>query len=109
MAGKKHPERSVSLAESVAEEYGADLQRYLMRRLHDAQNARDLAQEVYLRLLRVGSGELVHNRQAYLYRTAAHVVYEFRMRARQSPVSFDSEAVDHWAEYQPGDEAGDLS
>jgi len=44
-----------------------ELQRYLARRLHDPRNARDLAQEVYLRLLRVGKEELARERPRYLY------------------------------------------
>jgi RNA polymerase sigma-70 factor (ECF subfamily) len=109
MASEKHPQQPMSLAQTAATDYGAELQRYLMRRLRDAQNARDLAQEVYLRLLRVGSGEHVQDRRAYLYRIASHVVYEFRMRARQALVSFDSEAVDEWAEHAADASADNLN
>ncbi len=80
---------------SVAEQYGKPLERYLMRRVRDGQDARDLAQEVYLRLLRVGKGELAAgDSPAYLFWIASHVVYEFKLRARRERVIFDSDAVD---------------
>lgn len=43
----------------------------------------DLAQEVYLRLLRVTQPELINNPQAYLYRVALNVAEEWRQRAAQ--------------------------
>jgi len=90
--------RSTTVEETVWRQYARWLQRYLTRclRHHDATNAHDLAQEVYLRLLRVDKGEPVRNYQAYLYRIASHVVYEFKLRARREIVSFDSEAVENW-------------
>lgn len=62
-----------------------------------------------LRLLRVENADDVRDRQAYLYRIASHVIYEFRMRARQARVSFDSDAVDELAERLAGDSAEDLA
>jgi len=92
------------LAGPVWHQYGRWLQRYLARclRHHDAASAHDLAQEVYLRLLRVEKGEPVRNYQAYLYRIASHVVYEFKLRARRDIVTFDSEVVECWDEQPPG-------
>lgn len=90
------PDASVS----VAEQYGKPLERYLMRRIRDGQDVRDLAQEVYLRLLRVGKGELAAgDSPAYLFWIASHVVYEFKLRARRERVIFDSDAADAQAEH----------
>jgi RNA polymerase sigma factor (sigma-70 family) len=88
------------LAKLAFERYRGGLQRYLMRRLDHAQNAQDLGQEVYLRLLRVDSADLVRQPQAYMYRIAAHVVYEFRLReAREKEcLTIDSEALTELAE-----------
>lgn len=69
-----------------------------MRRLRSSQQAQDLAQEAYLRLLRVERSELVHQPRAYLYRIAVNLVSEFRLRARRDPVTYDSETVDEAAE-----------
>ncbi len=70
------------------------LHRYLMSRLHNAQDARDLAQEVYLRLLRMGKRDTVRDFRAYLFRIAANVLYEHRFRQREPHVSFDSAAAE---------------
>src|SRR5262249_27959627 len=69
------------------------------RRLRDRQDAADLAQEVYLRLLRVPNGEWVKKPQAYVYGVASHVVSEYRMRSEKAWVTYDSEAVDRVAEH----------
>lgn len=71
------------LAGLAFERYGQALQRYLMRRLHQRHDAHDLAQEVYLRLLRVADADLVRKPQAYMYRIASHVIYEFRLKEEQ--------------------------
>ena len=56
----------------------------LARRLNRTADIDDLAQEVYLRLLRVPRPDLVRNPQAYLYRVAINVAEEWRARAAQS-------------------------
>lgn len=83
----------VDFIQRAFEQYRGGLQRYLMRRLAHAQNAQDLAQEIYLRLLRVEAVDLVRQPQAYLYRIASHVVYEFRLREEreQKYVTVNSE------------------
>ena len=100
--GAKYSKEAEYLTGSVFDQFGAALRRYLLRCLRSAvQDARDLEQEVYLRLLRVEDAELVRNPQAYMYRIASHVVYEFKQRAREERVTFDSQAVDDWAERPP--------
>src|SRR6266850_1925960 len=91
------PKRT-SFAGSAYEQYGGELQRYLMRRLHNVQDARELAQEVWTRLLRVADPDRVQEPLAYVRRTAANVLVEFRMRQRREPVTFDSEASEYAAE-----------
>jgi RNA polymerase sigma-70 factor (ECF subfamily) len=44
------------------------------------------------------SHELVRKPQAYLYRIAANLVYEFKLRERNEPIAFDSEAFEQAAE-----------
>lgn len=80
------------------EHFRSGLYRYLLRRLHSCENAEDLAQEVYLRLLRAADLRQVRYPQAYVYRIAFNVLYEFRMRERGSPTVFDSTAVASAAE-----------
>ncbi len=98
------------LAGTALEKYRKDLHRFLVRRLQHAEDAADLAQEVYLRLLRVENSEWVRKPQAYLYGVAAHVVFEYRMRTEKEPVTFDSEVMEQLAENPAGvqpDELGD--
>ncbi len=97
----KLPRPAENFSQWAADHYGAELHRYLKRRLRDAHSAQDLAQEVYLRLLRVGDTEHVRNYQAYLFSVASNVVREFKIRAQRERVTYDSEMVDELAESQP--------
>jgi RNA polymerase sigma factor (sigma-70 family) len=64
-------------------DYDKQLQRYLAHRLPRPQDAEDLAQEVYLRLLRVDQTKL-RKPLAYIYGIAAHVVADFTNDARHT-------------------------
>jgi len=63
--------------------WNSGLTRFLERRVAVPVDAQDLAQEVYLRLLRSEQLELIAEPQAYLYRVASNVAAEWRMRASQ--------------------------
>jgi RNA polymerase sigma factor (sigma-70 family) len=78
--------------------YGPELRRYLHRRLPNDQDVRELAQEVWARLLRVRNTSEILEPLAYLYQTARHVLAEYRMRERRDRVSIDSDAADHATE-----------
>lgn len=67
-----------------ARSWNAGLTRFLRRRLPQQIDAEDLAQEVYVRLLRVEKLELIEEPQAYLYKVAVNVAAEWRMRACHS-------------------------
>ncbi len=101
------PTEQQTVAGSACEQYHAELHRFLMRRLQSAQHAQDLAQEAYLRLLRVERAELVRQPRAYLYRIAVNLISEFRLRAQREPIVFDSDALAQAAEHvadTPADE-----
>jgi RNA polymerase sigma factor (sigma-70 family) len=102
-------EKAPSLAGAAYVQHRATLHRYLMRRLHNDQNAQDLAQEVYLRLLRVEDREVIRDPLAFLYRLAMNLVYEFRLRRQRDPVLFDSEAAEEVTERSLSATTGDLS
>jgi RNA polymerase sigma factor (sigma-70 family) len=61
--------------------WNSGLTRFLERRVGTRVDAQDLAQEVYLRLLRTEQLDLVLEPQAYLYRVASNVAAEWRVRA----------------------------
>jgi len=75
------------------------LYRFLLRRVRRPADADDLAQEVFMRLLRVSKKERVANPLAYLYGIATHVVHEFRLHEAQCRVSYDSAAVERATEH----------
>ncbi|WP_293866703.1 RNA polymerase sigma factor [Steroidobacter sp.] len=79
----------------------AGLHRYLRRRLRHAQDVEDLAQEVYLRLLRFTDPKQVKSPAAYLFQVALHVLYEFRLHQNRGVVTFDSTTATAAAEHLP--------
>lgn len=84
------PGRSQRIAE-WARTWNASLTRYLRRRLPGRIDPEDLAQEVYVRLLRVEQLEHIKEPQAYLYRVASNVAAEWRMRAVHARPHSDAE------------------
>ena len=74
------------LVEGLAEGCGSDLVRFLARRLRSAADARDLAHEAYVRLLRVKRKDLIRDPQAYLYRIAVNILYEFELKKKADAI-----------------------
>jgi RNA polymerase sigma factor (sigma-70 family) len=66
-----------------AREYAADLHRFLRKRQFVESDIKDVCQEVYLRLLRFERTEVIQNPLAYLFRVAANVAHDFRLRQVQ--------------------------
>jgi RNA polymerase sigma factor (sigma-70 family) len=93
------PKEDHRFVASAYRRYGDELRRYLSRRLHNEQDARELAQEVWTRLLRVDNPAEILEPLAYIYRTASNVIVEFRMRRRRERVSFDTPVSEHFAEH----------
>jgi RNA polymerase sigma factor (sigma-70 family) len=67
------------LVERLVQDHGVDLLRFISRRLRSAVDARDLAQETYVRLLRLERKDLIRDPRPYLYRIAANILYEFEL------------------------------
>ncbi len=65
-----------------AEEWRGDLVQFLAQRMSTSADAQDLAQEVFLRLLRVDRYNLIRRPRSYLLRIAANVLYEWRLKGR---------------------------
>src|SRR5688572_15029723 len=86
--------RTAKPIQSRLVQYQKALHRFLMQRLKSTEDAAELTQEVYLRMLRVDDSELVRSPQDYLYGIASHVVYQFKLRARREVVDFDSEVLE---------------
>jgi RNA polymerase sigma factor (sigma-70 family) len=111
MTDSKSQSASAFVEESY-QKYGPELRRYLNRRLRDRQDARDLAQEVWRRLLRIRNTSEVVEPLAYIYRAAANVIAEYHMLRCRDCVAVDSDAMqyaaDHPAELSHDDMAEQL-
>jgi RNA polymerase sigma-19 factor, ECF subfamily len=77
----------------IAARYGRRLRRFLSVRLRNAHDVPDLAQEVFLRLLRVEGHEKIRSPEAYLFTIASHVIHQHAVRNSSQPVSVDIEDV----------------
>src|SRR5689334_17981595 len=83
-----------SFVAQVVLAYGSQLHRFLLRRLHRKEDAADVAQEVYMRLLRLPRTDLIRKPQAYVYFVASQVAAEHRMREKNEPLAFNSDALE---------------
>lgn len=66
-------------------EYAPRLYGFLVHRLGNREDAHDLAQEAYLRLLRVDRAKIIHKPESYLFRIASNLANEFNLHQRRSP------------------------
>lgn len=82
------------------EECRARLHVFLSRRLRREQDVKDLVQEVYLRFLQAPQRALIRQPLAYLYRIAANLLHDMRVRDRHGYVTFNSELAEQQAEYR---------
>ena len=86
-----------ALASVEPERHRSRVLQYLLRRL-PPEDAQDLAQEVFLRFLRLGRAEAVRDPQAYLITIASHVLSEFHLRQQRGNVTYDSALIEEHAE-----------
>lgn len=76
----KSDSRSAAVAK-LFREHNQALLRFLVTKLHSEQEARDVAQEAYVRILNLDTPELVSHLRAYLFKTAANLAID-RLRSR---------------------------
>jgi RNA polymerase sigma-19 factor, ECF subfamily len=82
------------LGQTAPTRYKRELHRYLVRRLQNPQDVDDLAQEVYMRLMRVDEKKLIREPLAFLYGIAAHVVADFWIGAEREHRGAGAEPLD---------------
>src|SRR5215472_10670337 len=73
----------------IASRYGLRLRHFFPQRLRNRADAPDLAQEVFLRLMRVEHHESIRSPEAYLFTVATHVLHQHTLRQSATPVSVD--------------------
>jgi RNA polymerase sigma factor (sigma-70 family) len=74
---------------AIASRYGQRLRRFFSLRLRNEADAPDLAQEVFLRLMRVEHHETIRSPEAYLFTVASHVLHQHTLRQASTPASLD--------------------
>jgi len=82
------------LAERLFVRHRGALQLFFSRRLRVKADAADLAQEVYLRLLRVSDPDTIRNPEAYLFAVAGNLLKENAMADRHQATSVAVEEAD---------------
>jgi RNA polymerase sigma factor (sigma-70 family) len=65
-----------ALVAGLVSSHGAQLQRFLLARVRNSADVPDIAQEVYLRMLRVPNIDSIRSPEAYLFTVAQHVVHQ---------------------------------
>jgi len=83
------------LIERLFAEHRRALQAFFYRRIRTKSDAPDLAQEVYVRMLRVSDTDAIRNPEVYLYTVASNLVKEHAVLDRRTvrDVSFDETRV----------------
>jgi RNA polymerase sigma factor (sigma-70 family) len=82
-------EQKKTFVERLFAEHRNSLQAFFHRRIRAKQDAADLVQEVYLRILRVKDADAIHNPEGYLYTVANNLVYEQSVLHRRQGTSVD--------------------
>jgi len=96
------PQRAKALVERLFAEHRTALEAFFHRRIRTKSEAPDLAQEVYLRMLRVSDADAIRNPELYLYTVANNLVKENAVldRRQASGVEIEGQPA---ATYKAGD------
>jgi RNA polymerase sigma factor (sigma-70 family) len=82
-------ETKKTLVARLFAEHGSSLQAFLFRRLRGHSDATELAQEVYLRMLRVPDMDTIRNPESYLYTVASNLAKEHYRHQRTDGQALD--------------------
>jgi RNA polymerase sigma factor (sigma-70 family) len=78
-----------SFVERLFTDHRAGLQTFFRRRIRSTADAADLAQEVYVRMLRISDQEAIRNPVHYLYTVANNLVKEHAALDRRQALGID--------------------
>jgi len=87
------PDPKPSLVERLFAEHRGALHAFFRRRVRSKADAPDLAQEVYLRMLRISDQEAIRNPVLYLYTVANNLVKEHAVLDRRRAAGIDIDEV----------------
>ena len=88
------PDPKPTLVERLFAEHRGALQAFFWRRIRGKAEAADLAQEVYLRMLRIRDQEAIRDPVLYLYTVANNLVKEHAVLERRRSGGVDIEEVE---------------
>jgi RNA polymerase sigma factor (sigma-70 family) len=83
------PDPKRLLIERLFARHRAALQAFFYRRVRAKDDAADLVQEVYLRMLRVKDADAIKNPEGYLFTVASNLVFEQSVLTRRQSIDFD--------------------
>lgn len=92
-AMRRMAEDKNELVERLFTAHRGALQKFFYRRVRQRSDATELAQEVYLRMLRVKDTAAIQDAEAYLYSVASNLAKEHAASGRRRGVSVDVEDV----------------
>jgi RNA polymerase sigma-70 factor (ECF subfamily) len=78
-----------ALVAGLVASHGAQLRRFLFARVANMADIPDIAQEVYLRMLRIPNIESIRSPEAYLFTVAQHVVQQHTLKRLATPPSIE--------------------
>jgi RNA polymerase sigma factor (sigma-70 family) len=84
-------ETKKTLVERLFTQHRGHLQTFFFRRVHSHPDAAELAQEVYVRMLRVPDMEAIRNPEAYLYTVASNLGKEHARQEHKDAAVLDIE------------------
>lgn len=98
------PQAPKTLVERLFTERYASLLAFFGRRVRAGSEPADLAQEVYLRMLRVSDAEAIRNPEGYLFAVASNLAKEHAIleRRRASAIDIDEAEMDASLQTLPG-------
>lgn len=93
-----------ALVERLFARHSGALRSYFQRRVRHRLDAAELAQEVYVRMLRISDTDAIQNPEAYLYTVASNLAKEHRLleRRRATEVDVDDAAQQELLAELPG-------
>ena len=88
------PSDKQAFVANIEKQHGRRLRRFIASRLRSAAvDAADLAQEVFLRLLRIDHHETIRSTEAYLFTIAFHVLHPHALRRSATPETVEITAL----------------
>jgi RNA polymerase sigma-70 factor (ECF subfamily) len=83
MVNKKSVGQNHEFVKSLYENSYRELFAFLLRRATTREQAQDMSQETYIRMMRIDRIDLIEQPKAYLFRIAANTVYEMRIKSNR--------------------------